>query len=186
MSKIEPIEIKVWPCWSQQKPDEPDEVYLRFKRFFLPLSKPILANAYRAYLESLEGGKRRFKEDVPSSWRSDCATYLWRSRHRDFWLKQSQDNLEWIQQKQRQLIERELVISNKLFDKAEALLNMAISPDNDRIKDSASLIRCASEVGRRSLNMGNLDQAIKAIESAGMVVINSTTTIDNQAEESHA
>lgn len=178
MSKIEPIKITVWPCWEKQ-PDEQDDVYLRFKRFFLPLSKPVLANAYRNYLDSQEGGKKRFKKDVPSSWRSDCATYLWRSRHQDYWLKKSQDNLEWIQQKQRQLIERELVVCNKLFDKAETILNMAINPDVDRIKDSAALVRCASEISRKSLNMTNLDSAIKALESAGFVVINAT---DNQGK----
>jgi hypothetical protein len=178
MSKLEPIRLTIWPIWDKQ-PDEPDDVYLRFKRFFLPLSKPILANAYRAYLESLEGKKGQFKKDVPTSWRNDCATYQWRSRHQDYWLKQSQDNLEWLQQKQRQLIERELVVCNKLFDKAETILNMGINPDNDRIKDSAALVRCASEISRKSLNMTNLDSAIKALESAGFVVINAT---DNQGE----
>jgi hypothetical protein len=90
-----------------------------------------------------------------------------------------QYNLLWLQEKQRQLIERELMVCDKLFNKAEALLNMAIDPDNDRIKDSAALVRCASEISRKSLNMTNLDSAIKALESAGFVVINAT---DNQGE----
>jgi hypothetical protein len=56
---------------------------------------------------------------------------------------------------------------------------MQIDPTNDRIKDSAALVRCVSEISRKSLNMGNLDQAFKALESAGFVVIKAT---DNQDE----
>jgi hypothetical protein len=178
MSKLEPIELVNYPLWSHQAKED-NLAFEYFLKYYLPLAKRSVRAAYRRYQDDIGSTNIDKNGGNNKAWNEWSNCYQWELRATAYHREMAQNNLLWLQEKQRQLIEKELIVSKKLFDKAETILNMAINPDVDRIKDSAILIRCASEISRKSLNMGNLDQAFKALESAGFVVIKAT---DNQDE----
>ena len=70
----------------------------------------------------------------------------------------------------------------KMISKADQLLDLRVG-DEDRLKDSATLLRCGSDLGRKALALNNIDSAIKTLESAGFTVIDGTS---NQAGENNA
>ena len=180
MSKIEPIELVNYPLYSHQ-PNEDNLAFEYFSKYYLPLAKRSVRSAYRRYQDDIGSTNIDKNGGNNKVWNEWANCFHWELRAISYHREMAQNNLLWLQEKQRQLIERELVVCNKLFDKAEAILGMQIDPTNDRIKDSASLVRCASEISRKSLNMTNLDSAIKALESAGFLVINAT----NQGEDNN-
>jgi hypothetical protein len=183
MSKLEPIKLVNYPLYSHQ-PDEDNLAFEYFSKYYLPLAKRSVRAAYRRYQDDIGSTNIDKNGGNNKTWNEWSNCYQWELRAIAYHREMAQNNLLWLQEKQRQLIERELVVCDKLFNKAEQLLNMAINPDVDRIKDASTLIRSASEISRKSLAMNDLNQAVKALESAGLIVINPTTN-DNQENENN-
>lgn len=185
MPKIEPIEFDKHPIWLQQS-EEIDDAYDRFHRWYLPQIKPNLLNAYRLYCQAKEDtegqGKKLVVENAPQSWRRDSERYRWQERHRSYWRWVAQENLEWQQERLRELAEVELNLANRLFLKADQLLNMPINPENDRLKDATNLVRCGSELARKSLGVDGINEAIGKITRAGFQVIDPTILNTNKEE----
>lgn len=176
MAKIEPIEFDKYPIWNKQT-SETDDAYDRFYQWFLPQIKGSLLGAYRTYCEAQKDEKGHGKlaiKDVPQSWRIDAEQYRWKERHRAYWRKVAQENLEWQRERLRELTEIELNLANQLFDKANQLLNMPVNPEVDRLKDSTNLIRTAGELARRSLGYDGLSQAIDKVNRSGLLVVDPT------------
>jgi hypothetical protein len=172
MAKIELIEFDNYPIWDKQSSESEDN-FLRFSQWFLPQIKPNLLAAYRAYCQANGDGKGQNKlalKDAPQSWRVACERDRWRERHRAYWRKLSQDNLQWQQERLRELAEIELNLANRLFTKADQILNLQINPDVDRLKDSAALIRCGSELSRKALGQDNLNSAFALLIRNGFEV----------------
>jgi hypothetical protein len=172
MAKIELIEFDNYPIWEQQSSESEDN-FLRFNQWFLPQIKPNLLAAYRAYCQAKGDEKGQNKlalKDAPQSWRVACERDRWRERHRAYWRKLSQDNLQWQQERLRELAEIELNLANRLFTKADQILNLQINPDVDRLKDSAALIRCGSELSRKALGQDNLNSAFALLIRNGFEV----------------
>ena len=180
MTKTEQIEFDVYPIWEQQN-GEDDSNYLNFKTFFLPQIKGSLLAAYRAYTESLDkatkGRKKLTLKDAPTSWKVCCERDRWRERHRAYYRKIAQNNLEWQQERLRELAEVELNLANRLFSKADQILSLQINPDVDRLKDSAALIRCGSELSRKALGQDNLNSAFALLTRNGFEVIDPTLSV---------
>lgn len=180
MTKTEQIEFDVYPIWEQQN-GEDDSNYLNFKTFFLPQIKGSLLAAYRAYTESLDkatkGRKKLTLKDAPTSWKVCCERDRWRERHRAYYRKIAQNNLEWQQERLRELAEVELNLANRLFSKADQILNLQVNPDVDRLKDSAALIRCGSELSRKALGQDNLNAAFALLIRNGFEVIDPTLSV---------
>jgi len=179
MSKLEQLELTNYPIWQQQDL-EPMDVYLRFEAYFLPLPTANLAEAYRRYKTDkvLEG-----RPEPPKSWRDDCEKYRWRERWQSHRSYQNQNNLAWLEQQRRLFLEQELAVAMKMINKANQVLNLRVNDEFDRLKDSATLLRCGSDLGRKALALNNIDSAIKTLESAGFTVIDGTS---NQAGENNA
>jgi hypothetical protein len=176
MSKIEQIEFDVYPIWDRQSSESEDSFNL-FRLFFLPQVRPDLTNGYRAYCESLGDVKGRSKiavKEPPRNWRVSCERNRWRERHRAYYRKIAQNNLEWQQERLRELAEIELNLANRLFTKADQILSLQINPDVDRLKDSAALIRCGSELSRKALGQDNLNSAIALLIRNGFEVTDPT------------
>jgi|688.fasta_scaffold491569_2 hypothetical protein len=179
MSKIEQIEFDRFPIWDKQS-DEPEDSFNLFKLFFLPQVRPDLTNAYRAYCESLGDVKGRSKiavKEPPRNWRVACERDRWRERHRAYYRKVAQDNLQWQQERLRELAEIELNLANRLFTKADQILSLQVNPDIDRLKDSAALIRCGSELSRKALGQDNLNAAFALLIRNGFEVIDPTLSV---------
>lgn len=172
MAKIEQIEFDVYPIWDKQS-DESEDNFLRFNQWFLPQIKPNLLAAYRAYCQANGDGKRQNKlalKDAPQSWRVACERDRWRDRHRAYWRKLSQDNLQWQQERLRELAEIELNLANRLFTKADQILSLQVNPDVDRLKDATALVRTASEISRKALGQDNLNSAFALLTRNGFEV----------------
>jgi hypothetical protein len=176
MAKIELIEFDNYPIWEQQSSESEDN-FLRFNQWFLPQIKPNLLAAYRAYCQANGDGKRQNKltlKDAPQSWRVSCERDRWRERHRAYYRKVAQDNLQWQQERLRELAEIELNLANRLFTKADQILSLQVNPDIDRLKDSAALIRCGSELSRKALGQDNLNAAFALLIRNGFEVTDPT------------
>lgn len=172
MAKIEQIEFDAYPIWDKQS-DESEDSFNLFRLFFLPQVRPDLTNAYRRYCESLGDVKGRSKiasKEPPQNWRVSCERNRWRERHRAYYRKIAQDNLEWQQERLRELAEIELNLANRLFTKADQILSLQVNPDVDRLKDSAALIRCGSELSRKALGQDNLNSAFALLTRNGFEV----------------
>lgn len=177
---MEILEFDVYPIWEQQS-GEDDGDYLKFKTFFLPQIKGSLMAAYRAYCESIgkedKGRKKLGLKDAPTSWKVCCESDRWRDRHRAYWRKISQDNLEWQQERLRELAEIELVLARRLLERANDILDLPTNPHNDRLKDSVALIRCGSELARSALGQDNLNSAIALLVRNGFEVVDPTLNL---------
>lgn len=177
MAKIEQVEFDVYPIWEQQN-GEDDSNYLNFKTFFLPQIKGSLLAAYRAYTESLDkatkGRKKLTLKDAPTSWKVCCERDRWRDRHRAYWRKLSQDNLEWQAERLRELAEAELKLSKRLLERATDILDLPTNPHNDRLKDATALVRTASDISRKALGQDNLNAAFALLIRNGFEVIDPT------------
>jgi hypothetical protein len=185
MAKIELIEFNWFPIWDKQSEESEDSFNL-FRLFFLPQVRPDLTNAYRAYCESLGDVKGRSKiasKEPPRNWRVACERDRWRERHRAYYRKVAQDNLQWQQERLRELQEVELNLANKLFAKADQILNLQINPDIDRLKDSAGLIRCGSELSRKALGQDNLNSAFALLTRNGFEIIDPTLMVGSDKIE---
>ena len=174
---MEILEFDVYPVWEQQS-GEDDGDYLKFKTFFLPQIKGSLMAAYRAYCESIgkedKGRKKLGLKDAPTSWKVCCERDRWRDRHRAYWRKISQDNLEWQAERLRELQEIELILSRRLLERANDILNLPTNPHNDRLKDATNLIRTASEISRKALGQDSLNSAIALLVRNGFEVTDPT------------
>jgi hypothetical protein len=180
MAKIELIEFDNYPIWEKQSSESEDN-FLRFNQWFLPQIKPNLLAAYRAYCQANEDGKRQNKltlKDAPQSWRVACERDRWRERHRAYYRKVAQDNLQWQQERLRELAEIELNLANRLFTKADQILSLQVNPDIDRLKDSAALIRCGSELSRKALGQDNLNAAFSLLTRNGFEIIDPTLMLE--------
>lgn len=172
MAKIEQIEFNRFPIWEQQSEESEDSFNL-FRLFFLPQVRPDLTNAYRRYCESLGDVKGRSKiasKEPPQNWRVSCERNRWRERHRAYYRKIAQDNLEWQQERLRELQEVELILSKRLLERATDILNLPTNPNNDRLKDATALIRTASDVSRKALGQDNLNAAFALLIRNGFEV----------------
>ena len=181
MSKLEQLELTNYPIWQRQDLEDLEDldVFLRFEAYFLPLPTANLTEAYRRY--TTEKGLKG-KSDPPNSWRDDCERYRWRERWQAYRREQNQNNLAWLEEKRRLFLEQELATALKMISKANEVLDLRVGHE-DRLKDSATLLRCGSDLGRKALALNNIDSAIKTLESAGFTVIDETS---NQAEENNA
>lgn len=181
MSKIELIEFNRFPIWDKQS-EESEDSFLRFSQWFLPQNKPNLLAAYRAYCQANEDGKRQNKlalKDAPQSWRVACERDRWRERHRAYYRKIAQDNLEWQQERLRELAEAELKLSKRLLERATDILDLPTNPQNDRLKDATALIRTASDVSRKALGQDNLNAAFALLIRNGFEVIDPTLMVES-------
>ena len=170
---MENLEFDKYPIWDKQS-EESEEDFLKFSQWFLPQIKPNLLAAYRSYCQASEGRKRREKltlKSAPSNWRIACERDRWRDRHRAYWRKISQDNLEWQQERLRELQEIELILSRRLLERANDILDLPTNPHNDRLKDATNLIRTASDISRKALGQDNLNSAIALLIRNGFEVI---------------
>lgn len=173
---MEILEFDKYPIWDKQS-EESEEDFLKFNQWFLPQIKPNLLAAYRSYCQASEGRKRREKltlKSAPSNWRIACERDRWRERHSAYYRKLAQNNLEWREEKLRQIQEVELILSQRLLERANDILNLPINPENDRLKDSAALIRCGSELARSALGQDNLNSAIALLVRNGFEVTDPT------------
>ena len=180
MAKIEIIEFDKFPIWNKQS-GEDDNVFLIFKTFFLPQIKGSLLAAYRAYLHSMDkadkGRNKIAPKDAPNSWKLDCERFRWRERHRAYWRKMSHDNLQWQQERLRELQEVELILSQRLLERANDLLNLPVNPNSDKIKDATNLIRTASDISRKALGQDNLNAAIALVLRNGYELTDPTLNL---------
>jgi hypothetical protein len=186
MAKIEQIEFDNYPIWDKQS-DESEDNFLRFNQWFLPQIKPNLLAAYRAYCQANGDGKRQNKltlKDAPQSWRVACERDRWRERHRAYWRKLSQDNLQWQAEKLRELQEVELLLASRLLERANDILNLPTNPQNDRLKDATALVRTASDISRKALGQDNLNSAIALLTRNGFEVIDPTLMVESEGATS--
>ena len=186
MAKIEQIEFDNYPIWDKQS-DESEDNFLRFNQWFLPQIKPNLLAAYRAYCQANGDGKRQNKltlKDAPQSWRVACERDRWRERHRAYWRKLSQDNLEWQAERLRELAEAELKLSKRLLERATDILDLPTNPHNDRLKDATALVRTASDISRKALGQDNLNSAIALLTRNGFEVIDPTLMVESEGATS--
>jgi hypothetical protein len=165
MAKIEIIEFDNYPIWDKQSEEDEDN-FLRFSQWFLPQLKPNLLAAYRSYCQANGDGKRQDKitlKDAPQSWRVACERFRWRERHRAYYRKIAHDNLQWQAERLRELQEVELLLSQRLLERANDILNLPINPNADKLKDATNLIRTASDISRKALGQDNLNAAIALV-----------------------
>ena len=185
MSKIEQIEFDVYPIWDKQS-DESEDSFNLFRLFFLPQVRPDLTNAYRRYCESLGDAKGRSKiasKEPPQNWRVSCERNRWRERHRAYYRKVAQDNLQWQAERLRELAEAELKLSKRLLERATDILDLPTNPQNDRLKDATALIRTASDVSRKALGQDNLNAAFALLIRNGFEVIDPTLMVESDKVE---
>ena len=176
MARIDPIEFDRFPIWDKQS-EESEDIFNLFRLFFLPQVRPDLSNAYRRYCDNLGDDRGRSKikiKDPPQNWRVSCERYRWRDRHRAYWRKISQDNLEWQAERLRELAEIELILSRRLLERANDILDLPTNPHNDRLKDATNLIRTASDISRKALGQDNLNSAIALLVRNGFEVTDPT------------
>jgi hypothetical protein len=164
---VETIAIDIFPCWERQS-SEPEEKFLLFQGYFLPLPKANLTESYRRYKREMVG--ECSIEDAPKAWRDDCDRYQWRSRHTAFWRDHHQKNLDWIESERQKLASLELATAQVMMQRAMQILALPIDPERVSPKDAATLARAASELGRLSLSWDNLDRAIDIVTRQGFSV----------------
>jgi hypothetical protein len=169
MANIEPIDLEYYPIWDKQ-PSEPEEKFLLFQRFFLPLPKANLTEAYRRFVA--DSGKEesgRKIDDAPGQWKRDCEQYRWRERHTAYWLKKTHENREWREQKIREYQAENLDTAALLKQRAEEILtNFDLAQAGP--KDACQMLRLSKELTEEALSLTDLDKAALALFRAGFEI----------------
>jgi hypothetical protein len=167
MANIEAIELEYYPVWDKQ-PAEPEEKFLLFQAFFLPLPKANLTEAYRRFI-SESGGDRQSVRDVSSQWRDDCDRYQWRERHLAYWRKQNLEDRERRDERIREYHGECLETATLLKQRAEEILaNFDLAQAGP--KDACQMLRLSRELTEEALSLRDLDKAALVIFRNGFQI----------------
>ena len=170
MADLTPIELNDYPLWEIQAGEE-DKPFERFQKYYLPFPRRSVRGAYSRYLESQIPPESPTKDGNRKEWGVWAKQYRWEERAIAYHRYLAHENLEFFAEKQRELIEKEANLSLKLFNKASQILDLPIDEETS-VKDAATLIRAASEIGRKALDMTPIRSALAMIEREGWTVSN--------------
>lgn len=179
MADVFPIELTVFPLWNQQ-PEEDDRAFLMFTKYYLIMPKRSVRGAYNRYIEDQKSVKVDNTNGNHKKWNLWAKAYHWEQRADAYHRKLAQDNLEYFEEKKRELIERELQLANRLMNKVEDILNLPINDENVKIKDATTLLNCASSITRKALGMDGLAESIDKVNRSGLLVVDPSLDVNNE------
>lgn len=146
----------------EQLPGEPSEWYNRFHQFLMLPGKRSLLAAYNA--ERGEKGRER-ASGCPDNWRSAFKQWRWAERAAAWDAHNNEAILQQWQERRSQLREREWQMSQASFDKASEMLKFPVAqkksvdgttiiePAKWTLKDAATILIVASNIGRKACGM---------------------------------
>jgi hypothetical protein len=167
MADVEVIDLEYYPIWDKQ-PSEPEEKFLLFQGFFLPLPRANLLGAFKRYKEQ-KGENGQKIVNVPTSWRDDCEKFQWRQRHTSYWRKRNLEDLERRDERIREYHSECLTTAGLLKQRAEEILNN-FDLEQSSPKDACQMLRLAKELTEEALSIKDIDKAAMVLFRAGFEI----------------